>query len=172
MDCFIVPVSPYNTKSLYRVAWKLQTGFQQVRRWLLFTISPIWGIILLKTSYFTEYYLITSLPDLLCIHNNVQNQLVRDVKAPLLRVVPVKNENVNYVHYNRPHFIPVSRSDISVFEVNIRDERVNNVLLMTIILWKWVWIEGVSCRKVMGLFTKSGRRDCWRKLEVLLKAEG
>ena len=55
----------------------------------------------------------------------VQNQLVGDVKALLLRVVPVKDENMTYINYDRPHFLPINRSNISVVEVNIRDARGN-----------------------------------------------
>ena len=51
----------------------------------------------------------------------VQNQLVRDVKAPFLRVVSV----MTYVHYDRPHFLSINRSNISVVEVNIREKRGN-----------------------------------------------
>ena len=53
----------------------------------------------------------------------VQNQHVGDVKTPLLRVVPVKKGKLTYIHYDRPHFLPINRSNISVVEVNIRDER-------------------------------------------------
>ena len=60
------------------------------------------------------------------IYTNIaQNQLVGDVKAPLLRLVPVKDENMTYIHYNRPNFLLISRSDTSVVEVNTRDERGN-----------------------------------------------
>ena len=55
----------------------------------------------------------------------VQNQLMGDVKAPFLRVVPVKDENMTYIHYDRPHFLHISRNNISVVEVNIRNGRGN-----------------------------------------------
>ena len=51
----------------------------------------------------------------------VQNQLVRDVKAPFLRVVSV----MTYVHYDRQHFLSINRSNISVVEVNLREKRGN-----------------------------------------------
>ena len=95
----------------------------------------------------------------------VQNQLVGDVKAPLIKVVPVKDGNVTYVHYNKPNFLPISRSNISFVKLNKKDERGNlhsfqsgisiitllfyNVLLIAIILSNWVWItrqrKRVSC---------------------------
>ena len=53
----------------------------------------------------------------------VQNQLVGDVKAPLLRVVLVKEGKLTYVHYDRQHFFPINRSNIAVVELNIRDEK-------------------------------------------------
>ena len=53
----------------------------------------------------------------------VQNQLVGDVKAPLLGVIPVKEGKLTYVHYDRQHFFPINRSNIAVVELNIRDER-------------------------------------------------
>ena len=37
----------------------------------------------------------------------VQNQLLGDVKAPLLRLVPVKEGKLTYVHYDRPHFLSI-----------------------------------------------------------------
>ena len=51
-----------------------------------------------------------------------QNQLVGDVKAPLLRVVFVKEEKLTYVHYDRVHFLPTNRGNVSAIEVNIRIE--------------------------------------------------
>ena len=53
----------------------------------------------------------------------VHNQLVGDVKAPLLRAVPVKEGKLTYVHYDRQHFFPINRSNIAVVELNIGDER-------------------------------------------------
>ena len=55
----------------------------------------------------------------------IQSQLVGDVKAPFLRVVSVKDAKLTYVHYDRPHFLSINRSSISVVEVNIREKRGN-----------------------------------------------
>ena len=55
----------------------------------------------------------------------VQNQLVGNVKAPLLKVVPLKDGNVTYVHYNKPNFLPISRSNISFVKLNKKNERGN-----------------------------------------------
>ena len=52
----------------------------------------------------------------------VQNQLVGDVKAPLLRVVPLQDGRFTCVSYERPAFLPICRKNISVVEVNIRDQ--------------------------------------------------
>ena len=72
----------------------------------------------------------------------VQNQLVGGVKAWLLRVVPVKEGKLTYVHYDRPHFLLIYRSNISVIEVNIRDER-GDILsfqsgnsIITLLFWR------------------------------------
>ena len=53
----------------------------------------------------------------------VQNKLVGDAKAPLLRVVTVKEGKWTYIHYDRLHFLLINRSNVSVVEVNIRDEK-------------------------------------------------
>ena len=53
----------------------------------------------------------------------IQNQIVGDVKAPLLRVVPIKNGKFTYIHYDKPHFFAINRSNIFTVEVNIRDDR-------------------------------------------------
>ena len=45
------------------------------------------------------------------------------MKAPLLRVDPVKDGKLTYAHCDRAHFFPINQSNISVAEVNIRDER-------------------------------------------------
>ena len=58
------------------------------------------------------------------VHTDIiRNQIVGDVKAPLLRVVPIKNEKFIYLHYDKPHFFPINRSNILTIEVNIRDSR-------------------------------------------------
>ena len=53
----------------------------------------------------------------------VQNQLVGSVKAPLIQVVPVKDGNVTDVHYSKPNFLPISRSNIFFVKLNEKDER-------------------------------------------------
>ena len=55
----------------------------------------------------------------------VQNQLVWSVKAPLIQVVPVKEGNVTDVHYSKPNFLPISRSNIFFVKLNEKDERGN-----------------------------------------------
>ena len=50
----------------------------------------------------------------------VQNQLAGDVKAPLLRVGPVKERKFTYVRYDRPQFLPINRSNILDIEVNVK----------------------------------------------------
>lgn len=63
--------------------------------------------------------------EVLYIYSDVAvNQSVGDVKAPLLRVVPIQSHYGEYasIHYDRPHFIPISRSTIDTIEMNIRDD--------------------------------------------------
>ena len=54
----------------------------------------------------------------------VENQHVGDFKVPLLRVVPVKSKfnEINWIHYDKPHYLRLSRENISNIEINIRDE--------------------------------------------------
>ena len=54
----------------------------------------------------------------------IQNQLVGDVRAPLLRVVPVTSKygEVTCVTYEQPHFLPLSRSNIQTIEIYIRSD--------------------------------------------------
>lgn len=65
------------------------------------------------------------------VHDNVyvytdivQNQHVGDYKVPLLRVVPVRSTfgQMNWVHYDQPHYLRLSRGNITTIEINIRDE--------------------------------------------------
>ena len=51
-----------------------------------------------------------------------QNQLMGDVRAPLLRAVPVKSRyaDTTCVTYEQPQFVPLSRSNIQTVEINIR----------------------------------------------------
>ena len=54
----------------------------------------------------------------------IQNLLVGDVRAPLLRVVPVKSRygDTTCVTYEQPQFLPLSRSIIQTMEINIRSD--------------------------------------------------
>ena len=57
----------------------------------------------------------------------VEGQYLGDLKVPLLKVVPVKGKHGDYqcIRYDRPNFIPLSRSEIQNIEVNIRDDTGN-----------------------------------------------
>ena len=82
--------------------------------------------------------------DLTCYNYTdiAQNQLVGDVKAPLLRVVLVKEEKLTYVHYDRAHFLPINRGNISTIEVNIRNETgdllsfQSRTSIITLLFWR------------------------------------
>ena len=54
----------------------------------------------------------------------IENQYVGDYKVPLLRVIPVraKFNEINWMHYDKPHFLRLSRENIDDIEINIRDE--------------------------------------------------
>lgn len=54
----------------------------------------------------------------------IENQVVGNYKVPLLRVVPVKSKfgETDWVHYDKPHFLKLSREGIDNIEVNIRDD--------------------------------------------------
>ena len=54
----------------------------------------------------------------------VENQHVGDFKVPLLRVVPVRSKfnEINWIHYDKPHYMRLSRGNINSIEINIRDE--------------------------------------------------
>ena len=54
----------------------------------------------------------------------VGNQYVGDVKAPLLRSVPIKRNKKGYhcVVYDRPHFLSINRGLIQSIEIDIRDD--------------------------------------------------
>ena len=55
----------------------------------------------------------------------IQNQTTGDVKAPLLRVVPVTSKygTVSCIHYDRPHYLPLNRKDIHTIEIHLRDDQ-------------------------------------------------
>lgn len=54
----------------------------------------------------------------------IENQHVGDYKVPLLRIVPITSKfgEINWIHYDRPHFLRLSRENINIIEVNIRDD--------------------------------------------------
>ena len=59
----------------------------------------------------------------LCVYTGIiLNQLVGFVRAPLLRVVPVKLRygDATFVTYEQPQFLPLSRSNIQTIEINVR----------------------------------------------------
>ena len=54
----------------------------------------------------------------------VQNQLVGDVRAPLLWVVPVESRYVGmtFVTYEQPWFLSLNRTNSETMEISIRDD--------------------------------------------------
>ena len=50
------------------------------------------------------------------------SESVGDVRAPLLRVVPLKSRygDTTCVTYGQPHFLPLNRSKVQTIEINIR----------------------------------------------------
>lgn len=54
----------------------------------------------------------------------ITNQHVGDYKVPLLRIVPVNSNfgEMNWIHYDRPHFVPLSRGNINDLEINLKDD--------------------------------------------------
>ena len=57
----------------------------------------------------------------------IENQFVGDVRVPLLRVVPVTSQygDVCCIKYDKPYFVPLSRSTIQTIEVNLKDDTGN-----------------------------------------------
>lgn len=57
----------------------------------------------------------------------IENQFVGDVRVPLLRVVPVTSQygDICCIKYDKPYFIPLSRSNIQTIEVNLMDDTGN-----------------------------------------------
>ena len=55
--------------------------------------------------------------------NIIENQHTGNYKVPLLRVVPVRAKygNLSCVNYDRPHFMPLSQSNVHTIEVDLRD---------------------------------------------------
>jgi hypothetical protein len=54
----------------------------------------------------------------------IANQSVGNYKVPLLRVIPITSShgNVSCVKYDKPHFLPLSRSRVQTIEINLRDD--------------------------------------------------
>ena len=54
----------------------------------------------------------------------IENQNVGDYMVPLLRVVPVRSKfgELNWIHYDQPHYLNLSRGNITSIEINIKDE--------------------------------------------------
>lgn len=54
----------------------------------------------------------------------IKNQNVGDVSVPLLRNVPVTSKygDVCCVKYDKPHYMPLSRSNIQTIEINLKDD--------------------------------------------------
>ena len=78
----------------------------------------------------SDYLATTERYNSLYIYSDIiKNQNAGDVKAPLLRVVPVKSKygEMGFVKYDRPYFMPISRSVIDSIEVAIKDEVGENV---------------------------------------------
>ena len=53
----------------------------------------------------------------------IENQYVGDYKDPLLRVIPVRSKfgETDWIHYDKPHYLRLSRENINNIEINIRD---------------------------------------------------
>ena len=64
--------------------------------------------------------------DILYIYTDcIEQQLVGDVQAQLLRSICIDNGNTNTmqtISFESPHYIPVARSNFDTIDINIRDE--------------------------------------------------
>ena len=59
----------------------------------------------------------------ICLHK-YHSELAGDVRAPLLRVVPVKlRYGDTCVIYEQPQFLPLCRSNIQTVEIDIKSDR-------------------------------------------------
>ena len=78
----------------------------------------------------------------------IQNQLVGNVRAPLLRVVPVRSRygDTTRVTYEQPQFLPLSRSTIHTVEINIRSDTGELVSKSSTSkrLWYWWYLQKVD----------------------------
>ena len=62
--------------------------------------------------------------------NIVQPQIVGDVFAPLLRTVAIPTYgrgNIIQKTYDQPHYVPVNTDELSIVEINIKDDTGNSV---------------------------------------------
>lgn len=59
----------------------------------------------------------------------VEHQMVGDFYVPLLRCVPVRGQNNEYINicYDKPHYIPVSKHHIDTIAVEIKTDQNKNV---------------------------------------------
>ena len=81
----------------------MQMGFKENE--VLHGSTPTVSPFMMNMKRYTALYVYTDI---------IQNQLVGDVRAPLLRVVPVKSRyrDTTCVNYEQPQFLPLSRSNI------------------------------------------------------------
>ena len=77
--------------------------------------TPIESLFMANMERYTALHVYTDI---------IQNLLVGDVRAPLLRVVLVKSRYVDTtcVTYEQPQFLPLSRSIIQTKEINIKSD--------------------------------------------------
>ena len=77
--------------------------------------TTIISLFMMNMKRYTALYVYTDI---------IQNQLVGDVRASLLRVVPVKLKygDTTCVTYEQLQFLPLSRSNIQTIEINIRSD--------------------------------------------------
>lgn len=68
---------------------------------------------------------VTSMYHSIYVYTNIiENQHTGNFKVPLLRVVPVQANygQLSCVNYDRPHYMPLSQSEIQTIEVDLRDD--------------------------------------------------
>ena len=77
--------------------------------------TPTESLFMANMERYTALYVYTDI---------IQNLLVGDMRAPLLRVVPVKSRygGTTCVTYEQTQFLPLSRSIIQTMEINISSD--------------------------------------------------
>ena len=77
---------------------------------------PILSLFMENMERYTALYACTDI---------IQNQLVGDVRTPLLQVVPVKSRygETTCVTYEKPQFLPLNRSNIQTVYINIKTDK-------------------------------------------------